>query len=946
MTEATTSAFLAALPDLGGYFSLVKMVFLLAFLAPWWLALPWVVRDAKAQRASALGWGLGLLTAGVVGLIVWFFAPFYLAGLAAYVVFTGGVGAAYVVYRNGKVDEDARVLTLDHLKGLLTKDVGPKDLTKRDVHIKVYNSSGLAVPPPTAAADVPVYNMVQDLLYWILFNRASEVDLAPTGQETCVRFVIDGVVREMPTQTLGEGEAIIQYFKGIGGMDVAERRRPQTGKLSADMAGSPVDMELTTTGTTAGQRLRFRVLREAVQLDLTKLGMTQPVYDRVCALAEQSGLVIASGKHGSGLTSTLYSLLSHQDAYMKQIMTVEAQRLTDLENVTQNICAQESQRSGLLSAGLRRDPAVVMVDQCTDAETARLILQAAEEKQVLLGVNASEALVALAKWVGLVGEPAKALANLRGVLCQVLLRKLCLSCREAYRPNSDLLAKLNLPDAVDRFYRPPSGPLLDKKGRPVICPTCQGTGYLGRTGVFELLEVTDDLRKFIAAALPTSRKSSESPRKTRLEQELSMITALVATILILGITAYQITHGLYSALIMAVLSILAALAAMSLYEPICRAFLYEQMPSYAEAVALVSLFLLILLGLRELTDQFLPSNMVLGVWPDRIVGGVFGLITGLVITGVLALGFQLLPFGRSAAGYCPCDESLVRSEKLWLFYPDDFVLGLAKRLSVGGLGAGKPFAAAHYDLIQETYATRNRLITGVLDSDKKPVRTLVGQLHGRDGDFRVLSMHNLSQPGDLSRMPLIEKALLGIQDAVGRLLPNEVAGSVIVAVRVAVRDGAVDDDAFWRLPATHFRLVDPEGKPHYPIGFLFVLPPNEISPMHEFDLKDTKMTGWNMATTPSKVPPEGLDTGGRPRIADLVVQRSRNDGINGDLFVDWVFCLPAKLLEDSSAAKFHMVFRGRLQAPFDSKDVAKGLPTADKALRHAFLEPRKAAPAH
>ena len=430
---------------------------------------------------------------------IWLLVPFYLAGLAAYVVFTGGVGAAYVVYRNGKVDEDARVLTLDHLKGLLTKDVGPKDLTKRDVHIKVYNSSGLAVPPPTAAADVPVYNMVQDLLYWILFNRASEVDLAPTGQETCVRFVIDGVVREMPTQTLGEGEAIIQYFKGIGGMDVAERRRPQTGKLSADMAGSPVDMELTTTGTTAGQRLRFRVLREAVQLDLTKLGMTQPVYDRVCALAEQSGLVIASGKHGSGLTSTLYSLLSHQDAYMKQIMTVEAQRLTDLENVTQNICAQESQRSGLLSAGLRRDPAVVMVDQCTDAETARLILQAAEEKQVLLGVNASEALVALAKWVGLVGEPAKALANLRGVLCQVLLRKLCLSCREAYRPNSDLLAKLNLPDAVDRFYRPPSGPLLDKKGRPVICPTCQGTGYLGRTGVFELLEVTDDLRKFIAA---------------------------------------------------------------------------------------------------------------------------------------------------------------------------------------------------------------------------------------------------------------------------------------------------------------------------------------------------------------------------------------------------------------------------------------------------------------
>ncbi|MCY2928689.1 MAG: ATPase, T2SS/T4P/T4SS family [Planctomycetota bacterium] len=508
MTEATTSVFLAALPEVGGYFSLFKIVVMLAFILPWWLALPWVVRDARNLRTNAVGWGLGFLGAGVLGLVFWFLLPFYLAGLAAYVVFTGGVGAGYVVHRNGKVEDGFEVMTADHIEGVFGKDTGPKNVTQREVHIKLYNASGQIVPPPNSADQVATYDEAQDLLYGILFHRASEADLTPTGQETRVRFVIDGVVRPMPSMLPANSDAVVQYFKGIGGMDVSEGRRPQTGKMSADMAGAPVDMELTTTGTTIGQRLRFRILREAVQLDLATLGMSQAVYDRTCALIAQNGLFIASGRHDSGLTSTLYSLLSHHDVYMKQVMTVEAQRLTDLENVTQNLYAQESQRPGLLSAGLRRDPHVVMVDQCNDPETAKLILQAAGDKQVVLGVSASESLTALAKWVAVCGDAAVAIKDLRGVLCQVLLRKLCIACREAYRPNADLLAKLNLPGAIDRFYRPPTKPMLDRKGNPVTCAACQGTGYAGRTGVFELLEVTDELRHLIIAGVGLTQLKS------------------------------------------------------------------------------------------------------------------------------------------------------------------------------------------------------------------------------------------------------------------------------------------------------------------------------------------------------------------------------------------------------------------------------------------------------
>ncbi|MEI7835554.1 MAG: CvpA family protein [Planctomycetota bacterium] len=422
-----------------------------------------------------------------------------------------------------------------------------------------------------------------------------------------------------------------------------------------------------------------------------------------------------------------------------------------------------------------------------------------------------------------------------------------------------------------------------------------------------------------------------------------MVTAFVATVLILGIATYQAVHGLYSALIMAVLTTLSALTALAFYEPLGVAFLYERMPAYADGVALISLFLLVLLGTRELADRFLRGNIVLGVWPDRIGGGALGLFAGIVFVGMLSIGLQLLPFGRSAAGYRPCDESLVRRASLWMFYPDDFVLSMAKRLSVGALGNGRPFADAHDDLVQEAYATRNRLITDVIDSDKEPIPTLVGELNGREGDFRVLAMYNLSNPGDLDRTPKLKQPIDRIQQTLKELLPPGSAEPTIVVVRVAVREGACDQDAFWRLPATHFRLVDPEGNPHYPVGYLFVLPTHEINPDYQPRLQDTNLINWNMITPPRKAPRDGMDTAGRPRIADLVVQRIRTDGVNGELFIDWVFCLPPNLLTRPSLGGFHMAFRGRLRAELLSKTLIPGLPSADLALRHAFLLPRVSA---
>ncbi|MCY2928690.1 MAG: hypothetical protein NTV86_04195 [Planctomycetota bacterium] len=423
-----------------------------------------------------------------------------------------------------------------------------------------------------------------------------------------------------------------------------------------------------------------------------------------------------------------------------------------------------------------------------------------------------------------------------------------------------------------------------------------------------------------------------------------MVTAFIATVLILGIATYQAVHGVYSALIMAVLTILSALTALALYEPFCQGFLYQQLGAHAEGVALISPFLLILLGTRELADRFLRGNLVLGVWPDRIGGGALGLLAGIVIVGIVSVGLQLLPFGRSAAGYTPCDESLRRTAGLWMFYPDDFVLSMAKRLSRGALGQDRPFEAVHYDLVQEAYCTRNRLITGVRDSDKKDVPTLAGTLNGADGDFRVKTMHALSN-ADVSNSPLYEKALTRIQ-AAGLKDPTLPDGTdtTLVSVRVGVRDGASDKDGLWRLPATHFRLVDPEGKPHYPVGYLFVYREDQVDIRHRGEPCLKELESWNLVSAPTKTPPDGTSTAGRLRIADLVVQRNRADGDKEglELFVDWVFCLPKSLLEDKSLAGWHMVFRGHILAKFEDEKIDPKFPTPNDALRHAYLELRKA----
>ena len=191
-------------------------------------------------------------------------------------------------------------------------------------------------------------------MFVLLYYRASEADITPAGNQARIRLIIDGLLSERDPIDLGTSDMIIQYLKKVADMDVEDRRHPQQGKISVDIAGTPMDVVLTTAGTTGGQRINFCIVQEAVRTSLDELGLSKNMLERLrAANAADNGLIIASGRPQSGVTSTLYSLLREHDAFIKQLATLEKKSAADMENITQKKYDRDGDLSQALAAMIR-----------------------------------------------------------------------------------------------------------------------------------------------------------------------------------------------------------------------------------------------------------------------------------------------------------------------------------------------------------------------------------------------------------------------------------------------------------------------------------------------------------------------------------------------------------------------------------------------------------------
>jgi general secretion pathway protein E len=338
--------------------------------------------------------------------------------------------------------------------------------------------------------DAPVIRLINALFTQAMRDNASDIHIEPYETRSVVRLRIDGTLRDLLEPARALHAAIISRIKIMSQLDIAEKRLPQDGRITLRIAGKPIDVRVSTIPTGHGERVVLRLLdKHAGRLDLTRLGMDDATLAHIDRLIrEPHGIVLVTGPTGSGKTTTLYAALSRLDATSLNIMTVEDPIEYGLDGVSQTQINTriEMNFARALRSILRQDPDVIMIGEIRDLETAQIAVQASLTGHLVFAtLHTNDAVSAVTRLVDMGVEPFLLASSLIGVGAQRLVRKLCVECRKAFAPGRAQVRKLGLAPAIRTVYTAQA------------CATCNRSGYRGRTGIYEFLNVDDGLRRLI-----------------------------------------------------------------------------------------------------------------------------------------------------------------------------------------------------------------------------------------------------------------------------------------------------------------------------------------------------------------------------------------------------------------------------------------------------------------
>jgi general secretion pathway protein E len=348
-----------------------------------------------------------------------------------------------------------------------------------------------------ADEEAPIIKLINSLLFQAVKDRASDIHIEPFERDLTVRFRIDGILYDIISPPKRFQPVIISRVKIMAGLNIAEKRLPQDGRIRIKLAGKDVDIRVSTVPTAYGERVVMRLLdRSSTILQLNELGLTGHKLDMVDTLIRQShGIVLVTGPTGSGKTTTLYAGLARINSTDKNIITIEDPIEYQLHGVGQmqvNPKIELTFASGLRSI-LRQDPDVIMVGEIRDAETAKIAIQAALTGHLVFStLHTNDSCGAITRLIDMGIEPFLVASSVIAVMAQRLIRRVCPTCREAYRPSVEELRQLGI--SADRL----EGNTLYRIGP--TCPDCKHTGYRGRLGIHELLIIDDEVRNLTMKA--------------------------------------------------------------------------------------------------------------------------------------------------------------------------------------------------------------------------------------------------------------------------------------------------------------------------------------------------------------------------------------------------------------------------------------------------------------
>ena len=352
-----------------------------------------------------------------------------------------------------------------------------------------------------AGEEAPIIRIVNTILLYAIKEGASDIHIEPQSKGVRVRYRIDGVLHEqmkIPQYVLNP---LISRVKIMSEMNIAERRIPQDGRIKITMQGKEFDMRVNTCPSVFGEKIVMRILdKSSVMLGLDKIGIYEDMQTMLVDIAMQpNGMLIVCGPTGSGKTTTLYSLLNVVSSVEKNVSTVEDPVEYQLPGLTQ---VQVNRKAGLtfataLRAFLRQDPDVIMVGEIRDLETAEIAVQASLTGHLVLSTIHTNDAPSSATRLGDMGvEPFLISASLSGALAQRLARRICPNCKEEYEPPRETLLRFGF----DPLKHP------EQKFVPWtwLRYVCKQTGYKGRTGIYELMQINEELQELIVRRAPVT----------------------------------------------------------------------------------------------------------------------------------------------------------------------------------------------------------------------------------------------------------------------------------------------------------------------------------------------------------------------------------------------------------------------------------------------------------
>lgn len=407
--------------------------------------------------------------------------------------------------------------------------------------LNAFEDSGEPVDLLDATDEAPIIRLINTMLFRALRERASDIHFEPFENEMVIRFRVDGVLYEILKPPKRMQANLVSRIKIMAGLNIAEKRLPQDGRIRIKVAGRDVDIRVSSLPTQYGERVVLRLLeRSNVQFDLPSVGFDESILKYWESIIEKKhGIVLVTGPTGSGKTTSLYASLAQINSVDKNIITIEdpvEYQLAGVGQIQVNSKIDLTFAAGLRSI-LRQDPDVILVGEIRDLETAEIAIQASLTGHLVFStLHTNDAPSAVTRLVDMGIEPFLVSSSVLAILAQRLVRTLCNECKEPVSPSADELSTIGLKKA-------------DAKGMQIYqevgCAACMGTGYRGRTAIHELLVIDENVREMIlnaADALSIRRAASTKGMRSLRDAGASrVLTGLTSVAEVLRVT--QDDHG-------------------------------------------------------------------------------------------------------------------------------------------------------------------------------------------------------------------------------------------------------------------------------------------------------------------------------------------------------------------------------------------------------------------